>query len=213
MRTIVATLFAALFACQAQAQWIKIEEHYVSNRPAASFGDIFWSTLNNITRPVPLVRDQWNTIDVTLLGVPADAKAIQLSNNLLISHANAGNFSPIVIHQVLNSTGYVEPNTGVVRVQGVFTFTGYVQRMISETANLKVSLRGYGDTTDVSCITCQWYLGHSVDIDGGQRAPWSTWVPVREGKIELKFECKDGHTSNDALSACGINLNVQAWGR
>lgn len=180
MRNILAALVAAMLCLPAQAQWTKLDEVHVSTKPSSSRGDIFWTTLNNIASPVPLARSAWNVIDVTTLGVPADAKAIFLSGNLLISHINAS----------------AQP------------------RAYYEVANLKVAFRAYGDTSDISsCITCQWYLGHTIETDSGQRSTWATWVPVRAGKIEIRFECTDGHTNAEALSACGINLNVQAWGR
>ena len=179
MRFLLAALVAAMLCLPAQAQWIKLDEVHVSTRPASSRGDIFWSSLNEIATPVPLSRNAWNVIDVTLLGVPADARAIFISGNLLISH-----------------------------------FNGMASPPIWEIANLKVAFRAYGDTADISsCITCQWYLGHVIETESGQRSTWATWVPVTDGKIEMRFECTDGHTSNDARSACGINLNIQAWGR
>jgi len=32
-------------------------------------------------------------------------------------------------------------------------------------------------------------------------------------KFEFRVECTDGHTSNAAVSTCGVNLNIQAWGK
>lgn len=191
MRNILAALVAAMFCLPAQAQWTKLAEIHVSTKPASSRGDIFWNSTNTIARPVPLVRDQWNVIDVTRFGIPSDAKAVFVSGTLLISHVNGGTMTVDSI--------------------------GHVVRPHWESANLMVAFRAFGDVTPIvnseSCITCQWYHGQAVEVDTGQRSTWSTWVPVTGGRIEMRFSCKDGVSQVDALSACGINLNVQAWGR
>lgn len=175
------TICAVIFATPALADFVKLAELHVDTRPAQSWGDIFWTNV-----PGTISAGVWNLIDVTALGVPADAKAIFLSGTLLISHANGGNL--------------------------VVAPFGQVVRPVKETANLKVGFRAPDDLVS-GCITCQWYVGQAVEVDTGQRSTMSTWVAVKEGMIEFRVECTDGHTSNNAVSTCGVNLNVQAWGR
>jgi len=215
-------------------QWKKVEL-FVTDKPATSRGDLFWSTVcdpNYPTRPCPLTnppglaRDVWNVIDVTALGVPADASHIFVSGTLIISHANAGGYKALTssgtVTGLVNSTGYLDASTGTVHTQAIaqipVSVSGIIERVVNETANLKVGFRAYGDTTPIDNNTGegllkQWYLGHAVEVDTGQRSTWATFVPVRQGKIEMKFVCDNGHSGGPILSACALNLSVQAYGR
>lgn len=219
-----AGLLAAL-SSGALAQWDKVEL-YVSQKPATSRGDIFWTTICDpayperacpLTNPPGLLPGQWNVISVADMGVPATAAQIFVSGVLLISHVNGGGFAPIDMSLIVNSKGYVKSNGWEIEAQGLSEGKRYINRLYNETANLKVGLRAFGDSTPIENnptdgVFRQWYLGHSVEVDTGQRSNFSSWVPVKDGKIEIKFECTDGHTGLTALSSCAVNLSVQAWG-
>lgn len=202
--------------------WSKVDL-YVSNKPATSRGDIFWTTLCFPGRPCPLtnpagmVRDAWNVVDVAALGLPSDVSHIFVSGSLLISHANAGRFVATVSGYV-NSSGWLASDGFTVTSQGLATLSGPAVAVVSETANLKAAFRAFGDTTPIDNNNSdgflrQWYLGHSVEVESGNREPWSTWVPVKNGKFEFKYSCTLGHNETPATSACGINLTVQAYAK
>lgn len=87
----------------------------------------------------------------------------------------------------------------------------------AETADLLVGFRAFGDTNSLEALRANggtWYLGQSVETStsGGQRSTIATWVPVRDGKFEFRYE-KSTPGAWPANSAYGVNLTIQAWGR
>ena len=78
-----------------------------------------------------------------------------------------------------------------------------------EIANLQLYFRPHGSDENVS------YIVQIIEasLDGGQRVPFSIWLPLSEDK---KFEFKWTRTNPGQWphwSAYGINLSINAWGK
>lgn len=77
----------------------------------------------------------------------------------------------------------------------------------SETADLQISFRAKGETTDY------YHIGQTIEasIGDGQRSGMAVWVPLDENQC---FEYKWTRTNTGqwpTWSAYGINLNISAW--
>lgn len=75
--------------------------------------------------------------------------------------------------------------------------------------DLTVAFRAPG-----SAMTADYYSGQVIEpwVGGGQRTPFSTWVPLVGGKFEFQW---NRNTTGQWPAECsyGVNLSVQAWVR
>lgn len=78
----------------------------------------------------------------------------------------------------------------------------------AETANLRLSFRNIGDSLPGSN-----YHGQVIEteIGGGQRSPYSTFVPLTAGKCEVYWEVTNIGGSYPDYSSYGINLSIQKY--
>jgi hypothetical protein len=104
-------------------------------------------------------------------------------------------------------------DTKAVFLSGILIIT---HGMTPETADLKVGLRAFGDVTDPETISPGgvWYDGQTVEaaVGNGQRSTMSTWVPVRDGAFEFRWERSTGGQW-PTNSSYGVNLTIQAHAR
>ncbi|WP_155730992.1 hypothetical protein [Pseudoalteromonas luteoviolacea] len=77
-----------------------------------------------------------------------------------------------------------------------------------ETCNLTIAYRNSGETHEYA------YLGQTIEahIGSGQRSAHSTWVPVKDGKFEIKWEANTAHLGTwPNHCSYGINLSLVSY--
>lgn len=105
----------------------------------------------------------------------------------------------------VNVAGVVPGGTKAVYLSGLLIIT---HGAAEETCDLTVAYRNLGDTTDYP------YIAQTVEtaVAGGQRTPHSIWVPVQDGKFQIKWRRSTQGQWPDHC-AYGINLSLVAYVR
>lgn len=154
--------FLLFFSLPAAADWAEGSTFGVRTDNTKTPTAVFLNSYTGVGVP----SGQWQTIDVSTLGIPADAKAVFLSGILIITHGS-----------------------------------------VTQTCDLQVSLRGYGDN-----LAANNYIGQAVEthIGGGQRSTMSAFVPVIDGKFQFLWT-RSTFGQWPGECAYGVNLSAQGY--
>lgn len=144
-------------------------------------------------------------VEGTRLGVTAHSPK-QLQAIFLNTHTGEGlDRYPDNEWATVDISGLVPPDTRAVYLSGLLIIT---HGSAEETCDLTLAYRNDAEAADPD------YIAQTIEatVNAGQRTPHSIWVPVRDGKFQIKWHRAPSGTWPDHCSY-GINLSLVGYMR